>query len=205
MNEQASGTLDIAAPSLPKGGGAIQSIGKGSAGVGFTGSLSEGLALPISKAPNRGWVPPLGLSYNSDVGNSPFGIGWKLTTNAITLRTSKGVPTYDGSDQIVGPGGDVWMPEKSDDGQIISREVARYRTVDIARHRVVRYWPRVEGAFDLIEHWTLVEQPQNPQDPTYNPAGFWLIHGATAACTCTVNHRTRAGLIQTTRPASVCG
>ncbi|MDN3219121.1 SpvB/TcaC N-terminal domain-containing protein [Pseudomonas nunensis] len=178
MNEQASGTLDITAPSLPKGGGAIQSIGKGSAGVGFTGSLSEGLALPISKAPNREWVPPLGLSYSSDVGNSPFGIGWKLTTNAITLRTSKGVPTYDGSDQIVGPGGEVWMPEKSDDDQIISREVARYRTVDIARHRVVRYWPRVEGAFDLIEHWTLVEQPQNPQDPTYNPAGFWLIHGA---------------------------
>jgi hypothetical protein len=168
MNEQAPGSLDINAPSLPKGGGAIQSIGKGWGAVGTTGAASLQLPLPISKAPNRDGVPGLGLSYSSDVGNSPFGIGWKLTTNAITLRTTKGVPRFDGNDPVVGPGGDVWMPEKSDDGEVIGKTVAAYNGINLGNHRVVRYHPRVEGSFDLIEHWST----------TTNTAGFWLIHAA---------------------------
>ncbi|WP_223459585.1 SpvB/TcaC N-terminal domain-containing protein [Pseudomonas sp. GL-RE-19] len=175
MNEQAP--LEINAPALPKGGGAIQSIGKGWGGVGTTGAASLELPLPISKAPNRDMVPALGLGYSSDVGNSPFGIGWRLTTNAITLRTTKGVPKYDGSDQVVGPGGDVWMPEKSDDGKVISKAVSEYNGAQIGAHQVVRYWPRVEGAFDLIEHWSRV-------DDADNPAGFWLIHGADGSLHC---------------------
>ncbi|HJR27323.1 MAG TPA: SpvB/TcaC N-terminal domain-containing protein, partial [Pseudomonas sp.] len=47
----------------------------------------------------------------------------------------------------------------------------------IGMHRVVRHWPRVEGAFDLIEHWTRV-------DDADNPAGFWLIHGADGSLHC---------------------
>jgi hypothetical protein len=176
-NEQ-QGSLEINAPALPKGGGAIQSIGKGWGGVGTTGAASLELPLPISKAPNRDMVPALGLGYSSDVGNSPFGIGWRLTTNAITLRTTKGVPKYEGNDQVVGPGGDVWMPERSDDGQIISRLVSEYNDAkNLGEHRVVRYWPRVEGGFDLIEHWTKVDDEDNP-------AGFWLIHGADGSLHC---------------------
>ncbi|MGZ9740514.1 SpvB/TcaC N-terminal domain-containing protein [Pseudomonas sp. GNP012] len=178
MNEQMQSPLEINAPSLPKGGGAIQSIGKGWGGVGTTGAASLELPLPISKAPNRDMVPALGLGYSSDVGNSPFGIGWRLTTNAITLRTTKGVPKYEGNDQVVGPGGDVWMPERSDDGQIISRLVSEYNDAkNLGEHRVVRYWPRVEGGFDLIEHWTKVDDEDNP-------AGFWLIHGADGSLHC---------------------
>src|SRR5690349_5644585 len=104
-NEQ-QGSLEIKAPATPKGGGATQCIGKGGGGLGTTGAASLELPLPISKAPNRSLVPALGLGYSSDVGNSPFGIGWRLTTNAITLRTTKGVPKYEGNDQVVGPGGD---------------------------------------------------------------------------------------------------
>ncbi|HJR30988.1 MAG TPA: SpvB/TcaC N-terminal domain-containing protein, partial [Pseudomonas sp.] len=177
MNEQAQPLLEINAPALPKGGGAIQSIGKGWGRVGTTGAASLALPLPISKAPNRDLVPALGLGYSSDVGNSPFGIGWRLTTNAITLRTTRGVPKYDGSDQVVGPGGDVWMPEKSDDGSPVSRTVSEYNGVQIGMHRVVRHWPRVEGAFDLIEHWTRI-------DDADNPAGFWLVHGADGSLHC---------------------
>ena len=88
MTTSNDNTLAINAPSLPKGGGAIQSIGKGWGGVGTTGAASLELPLPISKAPNRSLIPALSLGYSSDVGNSPFGIGWRLTTNAITLRTS---------------------------------------------------------------------------------------------------------------------
>ncbi|PTR29395.1 SpvB/TcaC N-terminal domain-containing protein [Pseudomonas sp. GV085] len=177
MATEQQGTLDINAPALPKGGGAIQSIGKGWGAVGTSGAASLELPLPISKAPNRDLVPALGLGYSSDVGNSPFGIGWRLTTNAITLRTTKGVPKYEGNDQVVGPGGDVWMPEKSDDGKLISKAVSEYNGVQIGTHHVVRYWPRVEGAFDLIEHWT-------KEDDADNPAGFWLIHGADGSLHC---------------------
>ncbi|MBV6825209.1 SpvB/TcaC N-terminal domain-containing protein [Pseudomonas sp. PD9R] len=178
MATEQQGTLEINAPSLPKGGGAIQSIGKGWGGVGTTGAASLELPLPISNAPNRDMVPPLGLSYSSDVGNSPFGIGWRLTTNAITLRTTKGVPKYDGNDQVVGPGGDVWMPEKDGAGNVIFREVSEYNAVkNLGKHRVVRYWPRVEGAFDLIEHWTKI-------DDADNTSGFWLIHGADGSLHC---------------------
>ncbi|EJM58092.1 SpvB/TcaC N-terminal domain-containing protein [Pseudomonas sp. GM48] len=178
MATEQQGTLEINAPALPKGGGAIQSIGKGWGAVGTSGAASLELPLPISKAPNRDMVPALGLGYSSDVGNSPFGIGWRLTTNAITLRTTKGVPKYDGNDLVMGPGGDVWMPEKSDDGQVIFREVSEYNAVkNLGKHRVVRYWPRVEGGFDLIEHWSKV-------DDVDNPAGFWLIHGADGSLHC---------------------
>ncbi|TVT79434.1 SpvB/TcaC N-terminal domain-containing protein [Pseudomonas sp. H3(2019)] len=168
MSMDNQGKLEINAPTLPKGGGAIQSIGKGWGAVGTSGAASLELPLPISRG--RGYAPALGLSCSSDVGNSPFGIGWRMTVNAITLRTTKGVPTYDGSDQVVGPGGDVWMPERAEsDGSLISRKADTYNTVPLgSEHKVVRHWPRVEGEFSLIEHWST----------TTDTAGFWLIHGA---------------------------
>lgn len=72
--------MQINTPSLPKGGGAIQSIGKGSAGVGTKGTASLELSLPISTG--RGFAPPLGLGYSSGTGNSSCGIGWQLTVDA---------------------------------------------------------------------------------------------------------------------------
>ncbi|KQZ91899.1 SpvB/TcaC N-terminal domain-containing protein [Pseudomonas sp. Root562] len=168
MNEQQQSPVQITPPSLPKGGGAIQSIGKGWGAVGTSGAASLELPLPIS--PGRGFAPALGLGYSSDVGNSPFGIGWRMTVNAITLRTTKGVPIYDGNDQVMGPGGDVWMPERSEtDGSLIFRTATTYNGVSLGgEHRVVRHCPRVEGEFALIEHWST----------TADAAGFWLIHGA---------------------------
>ena len=169
MNEPTTSALEVNAPALPKGGGAIQSIGKGWGAVGTSGAASLELPLPISGAPNRSLVPNLGLGYSSDVGNSPFGIGWRMSSNAITLRTTKGVPRYDGSDLAVGPDGDVWMPERNEtDGQPVARTVSEYRGVTVGEHRVVRYHPRVEGAFTLIEHWAT----------NADAAGFWLLHGA---------------------------
>ncbi|TWC55256.1 insecticide toxin TcdB-like protein [Pseudomonas sp. SJZ080] len=164
MNEQSG--IEINTPALPKTGGAIQSIGKGWGAVGTDGGASLNIGLPIS--PGRGFAPALSLDYRSGVGNSPFSIGWALNTNAITLRTTKGVPTYDGNDQVVGPGGDVWMPERDHNGDVTSREVTEYKGTPLGdTFFVVRHWPRVEGGFDLIEHWY----------STADPAGFWLIHG----------------------------
>ncbi|AZE50387.1 Putative toxin subunit [Pseudomonas chlororaphis] len=154
--------------SIPKGGAAIQSIGKGMGAVGTSGAASFDLPLPISVG--RGFAPTLGLSYSSGIGNSPFGIGWAISVNAITRRTSKGVPTYTDDDVIVGASGDVWMPERDDDaiGAIKFRTETTYNHQDVGSHKVVRYWPRVEGVFDLIEHWST----------TTDEAGFWLVHSA---------------------------
>ncbi|MBB3242328.1 hypothetical protein FHW68_003870 [Pseudomonas sp. Tn43] len=169
MAMENQGTLDINPPSLPKGGGAIQSIGKGWGPIGTRGAASLELPLPISAAPNRRMVPALKLGYSSDVGNSPFGIGWTMTVNAISLRTTLGVPRYDGSDQVVGPDGEVWMPERDVNRDIvISRTEETYGGRPVGEHQVVRYWPRVEGAFNLIEHWSTAD----------DAPGFWLIHGA---------------------------
>ncbi|MBC3778131.1 SpvB/TcaC N-terminal domain-containing protein [Pseudomonas sp. SWRI99] len=171
MNEQQpqqQSTLQINTPTLPKMGGAIQSIGKGWGAVGTSGAASLELPLPIS--PGRGFAPALGLSYQSNVGNSAFGIGWTNTVNAITLRTTGGVPGYDGTDLAQGPGGDLWMPERNEsDGSLIARTANAYNGEPLAETcTVVRHWPRVEGEFALIEHWSTAT----------DTAGFWLIHRA---------------------------
>jgi hypothetical protein len=165
MTEQAE--IAIAAPSLPKGGGAIQSIGKGWGAVGTSGASSLSIPLPIS--PGRGFAPAPGLQYSSVGGNGVCGIGWSLSVPRIARRTAQGVPAYTEDEEIVGPGGDVLMPERDPDtGAIIDVSVDEYDGQPLdATYRVVRYFPRVEGAFDRIECWT----------PSAGSA-FWLVHGA---------------------------
>jgi hypothetical protein len=164
---QQQSTMQINTPSLPKMGGAIQSIGKGWGPIGTNGAASLQIPLPISSG--RGFAPGLGLNYSSNGGNSIFGIGWHLNIKVIYLRTSKGVPEYKGNDLVTGPDGDVWMPERDDNGALISRTTQQYNGMDLDdSHTVVRYWPRIENAFNLIERWSTAA----------DPAGFWVIHGA---------------------------
>ncbi|WP_349969702.1 SpvB/TcaC N-terminal domain-containing protein [Pseudomonas caspiana] len=152
----------VATPSLPKGGGAIQSIGKGWGPVGNAGTASLALDLPISQG--RGYAPGLALNYQSTVGNGLFGLGWNLNLGCVARRASKGVPTYTDDDVMLGPNGDVWLPERDSNGAIVFTTINQ----DGTSYQVIRYFARVEGAFELIEHWRL-----DPVDP-----GFWLIHGA---------------------------
>jgi hypothetical protein len=85
-------SLNVNLPSLPKGGGAIRSIGDGLGAVGARGSASFELPLPISAG--RGFAPALSLSYSSGIGHSAFGMGWRESVNGISRRTSRGVPAY---------------------------------------------------------------------------------------------------------------
>ncbi|WP_223470261.1 MULTISPECIES: SpvB/TcaC N-terminal domain-containing protein [unclassified Pseudomonas] len=165
MNEQPA--LPVTAPTLPKGGGAIQSIGKGWGNVGAHGTASYEIALPIS--PGRGFAPHLSLRYDSSVGNSVFGIGWGLSLPCVARRTNKGVPAYAEDDEIIGPSGVVWLPERDANGVIRSTLIDRYNTLALGTtYTVTRHFPRVESGFDRIEHWS-----SNNDKP-----GFWLVHGA---------------------------
>ena len=167
MNTQAQNPLSINPPSLPKGGGAIQSIGKGWGAVGATGAASFQIPLPISSG--RGSAPQLSLSYSSAAGNGVCGMGWNLGRNAIARRTQKGVPAYNADDEMVGPSGDVLLPERNAQGAIVSTQVDRFRGLALnATYRVTRHFPRVEGGFERIEHW----------QATTSESSFWLVHGA---------------------------
>lgn len=165
MEDQAS--QSITPPSIAKSA-AITTIGKSWGAIGTSGKASFQLPLPISSG--RGFNPALGLSYDSQAGNGPFGIGWRLTVSTITRQTSKGVPRYLQDDVFLSPSGDPMMPELDKDGHIQSRFEDHYNGEPVGKHSVVRYWPRVEGAFDLFELW-------QPSAKSGEPP-FWLVHQA---------------------------
>lgn len=165
MSEQSP--LPVTAPSLPKGGGAIQSIGKGWNPVGAHGTAAYEIALPIS--PGRGFAPPLSLNYASSLGNGVFGIGWGLSLHSVARRTSKGVPAFTEDDEIVGPTGVIWLPERDSQDVTVSTRIDHYNDLDLGTaYTVTRYFPRTESRFDRIEHWS----------SQGDEAGFWLVHGA---------------------------
>src|SRR5690348_11761791 len=67
----------LPAVSLPKGGGAIQSISEKFNVNAATGTAS--LTVPIKLTPSRSAAEPtIGLSYSSGKGNGPFGLGWSV-------------------------------------------------------------------------------------------------------------------------------
>ncbi|MEB0206600.1 SpvB/TcaC N-terminal domain-containing protein [Pseudomonas sp. CCC3.1] len=163
MTTQANNT-EVITPSLPKGGGAIQSIGTGWGAVGMTGQASFDVPLPLS--PGRTFTPALSLSYRSTLGNGPFGIGWDLSAGAIVRNTLKGVPTYTDKDEFISHTGSELIPERTAQGALNTTTVSHYNGVQLrAAHTVVRYLPRVESTFERIEHWSTTE----------DPAGFWLV------------------------------
>ena len=163
MEDRAS--LSITEPSISKSP-SIASIGSSLGKVGWTGAASFALHLPGS--PGRGFDPQLTLSYSSQSGNGAFGIGWHLNLRAITRQTDKGVPRYTVNDVFLSHNGEELMAELDGEGKIKSRDETEYRGLPIGPHKVVRYFPRIEMTFDLIEFWR----------SDTNSEGFWLVHGA---------------------------
>lgn len=158
------GNNEVLTPALPKGGGAIQSIGTGWGAVGMTGQASFDIPLPLS--PGRAFAPSLSLSYRSTLGNGPFGMGWGLSVGAIVRNTLKGVPSYTEQDGFVSAGGEEMFAQRTVQGALISSTVSEYNGVELsAPHTVVRYFPRIESTFDRIEHWST----------SSDTSGFWLV------------------------------
>lgn len=123
----------VSAPSLsvPRGGGALQSIGESFAVAAATGTAS--LTIPLSVS---------ALHYDSGAGAGPFGIGWSLDTPSIAHRTDRGVPRYTDDDIFLLAGGEEDVPALIEDGGAWVRDE---RNED--EHCVRRYRPRVEDVF----------------------------------------------------------
>ena len=151
--------LSISAPSLPKGGGAIQSLGKGWAAVGMTGAASVAIPLPITAG--RGYAPARSLSYSSAGGRTEFGQGWSINRPCFSRQTSKGTPQYEPDSNgkmaepvYLSPSGDVLLPVRNASGQPATRTASAFRGRPLTgNYAVTAYRPRVEGEFSTLEHY----------------------------------------------------
>ncbi len=140
-----SNTVEIPSISLPKGGGAIRGIGEKFAANPVTGTGS--MTVPIAVSPGRsGFGPQLSLSYDSGLGNGPFGIGWNLSLPSITRKTDKGLPLYreiEESDVFILSGAEDLVPV-----------VPQPSIPSVSGYTIKHYRPRIEGLFARIERWT---------------------------------------------------
>ncbi|HET8642367.1 MAG TPA: SpvB/TcaC N-terminal domain-containing protein, partial [Pseudonocardiaceae bacterium] len=150
--------------SVPKGGGALRSIGEKFTANPATGTGTFAVPLPLSQG-RAGFTPSLSLSYDSGSGNGAFGLGWRLDVAAVTRKTDKGVPAYrDGAGlpqrtpgSAVPPPGEVADTFTLAGGEdlVPVQDTPTSRAVDGHRFLVTRYRPRVESAFVRIERWVL--------------------------------------------------
>lgn len=149
-----SNSIQIPQIELPKGGGAIKGIDEKFEVNAANGTSSFSIPLPLS--PNRnGFTPQLGLSYNSGVGNSLFGIGWDVGIPAIQRQTDKKLPRYLDSNAVEGIA--------KEDSFMFSgvEELVPYldwnqdhwetRQIQSAAFTIRQYRPRIEGGFSRIE------------------------------------------------------
>ena len=135
---------------LPTGGGAIRGIGEKFAANPVTGTGS--FTVPLAISPGRsGFTPSLTLTYDTGRGNSPFGLGWNVSTPNITRKTDQGLPRYADNEES-----DVFQFSETEDLVPVLAEDGT-PTVDPNTWpgwTVCQYRPRTEGLFARIERWT---------------------------------------------------
>ncbi|KAF2012901.1 RHS repeat-associated core domain protein [Aaosphaeria arxii CBS 175.79] len=138
--------------SLPKGGGAIRSMGEKFSTNPVTGTASFSIPLPASSG-RSGFGPSLSLSYDSGNGNGIFGLGWSLSLPSITRSTKKQLPRYkddEESDIFLLSGSEDLVPVLRDDGTFFEDRNSAPGYV------IRRYSPRIEDSFSRIERWSKV-------------------------------------------------
>lgn len=141
---------------IPKGGGAVRSIGEKFQANPATGTVS--FTVPIALSPGRnGVAPALALSYDSGSGNGPFGMGWSLSIPSIKRKTDKGLPEYyDGkdSDTFVLADAEDLVPFREFSGGSWADKTSTWEDDDAVTWSIRWYRPRVEAGFARIERWT---------------------------------------------------
>ena len=170
--------------SLPRGGGAIRSIGESFSANAANGTGS--FKIPIAVSPSRaGFQPQLELAYDSGAGNGPFGFGWSMRVPAIVRRTDRGIPEYrdaEESDTFQMAGVEDLVPELAQAGDgSWKRLVLPQRTVGGVAYSIQRYRPRMEGLFERIERWTNLEDPTDVFWRTISKANITSWYGKTSS------------------------
>ncbi|KAH8591199.1 virulence plasmid 65kDa B protein-domain-containing protein, partial [Bisporella sp. PMI_857] len=143
--------------SVPKGGGAIRGIGEKFQVSGPTGTGN--VSIPIFASSGRsGFGPQLKFSYDSGMGNGPFGLGWNLSIPSITRKTDKGLPRYNDatdSDVFINSGLEDLVPHKAlDSDGYWTKSKPVQRTVRGTKFSIKSFRPRIESSFSRIESWT---------------------------------------------------
>lgn len=162
--------LQFNAPSLPTGGGAINGLTGSISAAGPDGAVSLSVPLPFSSG--RGYAPELALNYHSRSGNGPLGIGWNINTPTINRRTNKGAPAYQATDELLGPDGEVLVPQLSVEGKSEQREANTLLGVDLGGTFIVySYRSRVESTFSRLEHWVPRSGAESDFWVMYSPNG----------------------------------
>ncbi len=145
----------VKAPSLSgsKGGGSLSGMGEKFQANPVTGTAS--LSIPLAVTSGRTKAPAfLALSYDSGLGNGPFGLGWQLAIPAVRRKTDKKLPTYrDGRADAAGDVDTFVMSDFEDLVPWTGAGASRVETEGPHTYDVFRYRPRTEGAFARIERY----------------------------------------------------
>jgi hypothetical protein len=157
-------SVQLAAVTLPKSGGAISSIGEKFSTDPITGTAKLVVPIAASSIGTRGSAAPsLSLSYNSGSGNGIFGYGWSLSLGQITRKTALGLPRYFDTvnnplpteqDTFILSGFDDLVPEltysANGDWTLLQPD---QRNVNSVNYFVHHYRPRTEAVFQRVERW----------------------------------------------------
>ena len=111
-----------------------------------SGTLNTSFPVKLPQGRN-GMSPSLAVTYNSEAGNGWMGIGWNLSTQAITLNTTWGAPLYD-----VGKETELYSMNGSD--LVLQLNNGEYgnphRDADIPRYPERIFYERKEGSYQMI-------------------------------------------------------
>ena len=112
-----------------------------------TANISYPIHVPEGR---QGMQPNIELAYNSNGGNGVCGIGWDLPVPCISVETRWGVPLYDSGKET-----ETYLLNGEQLLTDYDRLPAFARTYDNRMSGDIRFYPRVEGAFDsIIRHGT---------------------------------------------------
>ena len=131
-----------------EGGVSLPKLGEKFSVNPVMGSVAGSVSFPLP--PGRTLTPGLGLGYDSNGENGPFGLGWALSvpyfqrasTRPHLGQSARGVPTYDDAAES-----DVFV--FSDAAELV--KVGAGEGVD--GYTITRYKARLEGGFARIERW----------------------------------------------------
>lgn len=158
---------------LPKGGGAIRSIGTNFAANPVTGTASLSLPLPISAG--RGFVPSPVLAYDSGSGQSVFGLGWGVALGSVSRNTGARLPSYCDDEDLFVLGGDL-VPLLDAAGSAVTRDAVE----DGVAYRIAAFRQRVEGSYLRIEHWRAADGSSHWR--SWSGDNVVTIYGQSAEC-----------------------